>query len=182
MDLYAAMAKLDPDIRALLAMRYVAGFDSNELAKATGISPSGTRSRIERVYGSGRISAMDDMNAFERQVVGQIQTFVGPSRPVDDAAIFTAISATQARKWGILPRAGFARPFDARAMATAASGAATHEWRFQTMLSALKFVVAALVTLWCAGGLTEAGAVDEYERARHQAIIHPVGRELRGQL
>ncbi len=48
MDLYAAMARLDPDDRALLAMRYVAGFDSNELAKATGISASGTRSRIER--------------------------------------------------------------------------------------------------------------------------------------
>jgi DNA-directed RNA polymerase specialized sigma24 family protein len=27
----------------------VAGFDSNELAAATGISPSGTRSRIERL-------------------------------------------------------------------------------------------------------------------------------------
>ena len=38
-----------PTIRALLAMRYVAGFDSNELAIATGISPSGTRSRIERL-------------------------------------------------------------------------------------------------------------------------------------
>ena len=49
LDLYAAMAKLDPDERALLAMRYVAGFDSNELARATGISPSGTRSRIERL-------------------------------------------------------------------------------------------------------------------------------------
>jgi RNA polymerase sigma-70 factor (ECF subfamily) len=47
-DLDAAMARLGPDDRALLAMRYVAGFDSNELARATGISPSGTRSRIER--------------------------------------------------------------------------------------------------------------------------------------
>ena len=47
-DLDAAMGRLDPDDRALLAMRYVAGFDSNELAEATGISPSGTRSRIER--------------------------------------------------------------------------------------------------------------------------------------
>jgi DNA-directed RNA polymerase specialized sigma24 family protein len=45
----AAMSRLDPDDRALLAMRYVAGFDSNELARATGISPSGTRSRIERL-------------------------------------------------------------------------------------------------------------------------------------
>jgi RNA polymerase sigma-70 factor (ECF subfamily) len=47
-DLDAAMSRLDPDDRALLAMRYVVGFDSNELARATGISPSGTRSRIER--------------------------------------------------------------------------------------------------------------------------------------
>ena len=48
-DLWAALARLDPDDRALLAMRYIAGFDSNELAAATGISPSGTRSRIERL-------------------------------------------------------------------------------------------------------------------------------------
>ena len=49
LDLDAAMARLDPEDRALLAMRYVAGFDSNELSVATGISPSGTRSRIERL-------------------------------------------------------------------------------------------------------------------------------------
>jgi RNA polymerase sigma-70 factor (ECF subfamily) len=49
LDLHAAMARLDPDDRALLAMRYVAGFDSNELSAATGISPSGTRSRLERL-------------------------------------------------------------------------------------------------------------------------------------
>ena len=48
-DVDQAMAKLDPDDRQLLAMRYVAGFDSNELAAATGISPSGTRSRLERL-------------------------------------------------------------------------------------------------------------------------------------
>jgi len=48
-DVRDAMARLDPDDRALLALRYVAGFDSNELALATGISPSGTRSRIERL-------------------------------------------------------------------------------------------------------------------------------------
>ena len=47
-DLRSALSRLDPDDAALLAMRYVAGFDSNELAAATGISPSGTRSRIER--------------------------------------------------------------------------------------------------------------------------------------
>ena len=49
LDLREAMSRLDPDDRALLAMRYVAGFDSNELSAATGISPSGTRSRIERL-------------------------------------------------------------------------------------------------------------------------------------
>jgi RNA polymerase sigma-70 factor (ECF subfamily) len=49
MDLRHAMAGLDPDDRALLALRYVAGFDSNELAWAIGISPSGTRNRIERL-------------------------------------------------------------------------------------------------------------------------------------
>ncbi len=49
LDLREAMSRLDPDDRVLLAMRYVAGFDSNELAAATGISPSGTRSRLERL-------------------------------------------------------------------------------------------------------------------------------------
>ena len=48
-DLIGALERLDPDDRALLAMRFIAGFDSNELAAATGISPSGTRSRIERL-------------------------------------------------------------------------------------------------------------------------------------
>jgi RNA polymerase sigma-70 factor, ECF subfamily len=48
-DLRRALDRLDPDDRALLAMRYVAGFDSNELAAAIGISPSGTRNRLERL-------------------------------------------------------------------------------------------------------------------------------------
>jgi RNA polymerase sigma factor (sigma-70 family) len=49
LDLRRALARLDPDDRALLAMRYWAGFDSSELAAATHISPSGTRSRVERL-------------------------------------------------------------------------------------------------------------------------------------
>ena len=48
-DVRDAMARLGPDDRALLALRYVAGFDSNELARAIGISPSGTRNRLERL-------------------------------------------------------------------------------------------------------------------------------------
>jgi RNA polymerase sigma-70 factor (ECF subfamily) len=49
MDLNAALDRLDPDDRALLAMRYVAGLDSNELAIALGTSSSGTRKRLERL-------------------------------------------------------------------------------------------------------------------------------------
>jgi RNA polymerase sigma factor (sigma-70 family) len=49
LDLVNALARLDPDDRALLALRYVAGFDSTELARATGRSPSGTRARLARL-------------------------------------------------------------------------------------------------------------------------------------
>jgi RNA polymerase sigma-70 factor (ECF subfamily) len=48
-DLRRALAKLDPDDRALLAMRYVAGFDATELGYATGRTPSGTRARLARL-------------------------------------------------------------------------------------------------------------------------------------
>jgi RNA polymerase sigma factor (sigma-70 family) len=47
-DLRTALERLDPDERALLAMRYVAGFDATELAVATGISPAGMRTRLKR--------------------------------------------------------------------------------------------------------------------------------------
>jgi len=47
-DLRAAMARLDPG-RALLAMRYGAGFDSNELALATGRQPAAVRQRLKRL-------------------------------------------------------------------------------------------------------------------------------------
>jgi RNA polymerase sigma factor (sigma-70 family) len=49
LDLDAALMRLDPDDRALLAMRYVAGFDATELSLAIGLSPSGTRTRLERL-------------------------------------------------------------------------------------------------------------------------------------
>jgi RNA polymerase sigma-70 factor (ECF subfamily) len=48
-DLANALARLDPDDRRLVALRYVAGFDSTELARATGRSPSGTRARLARI-------------------------------------------------------------------------------------------------------------------------------------
>jgi RNA polymerase sigma factor (sigma-70 family) len=48
-DLRNALARLDPIDRALLAMRYIAGFDATELAFAIGRSPSGTRARLARL-------------------------------------------------------------------------------------------------------------------------------------
>jgi RNA polymerase sigma factor (sigma-70 family) len=48
-DLQAALERLEPDERALLALRYVAGFDATELAAALGLSASGTRTRLERL-------------------------------------------------------------------------------------------------------------------------------------
>lgn len=60
LDLANAMARLDPEDRALLALRYVAGFDSFELARATGRSPSGTRARLARLLDRLRTELSDD--------------------------------------------------------------------------------------------------------------------------
>jgi len=72
---------------------------------------------------------MDDMNAFERQVAGRIEHLVGPVRPVDDLSVYDAIIATRSPKW-----------------------------RFQSMFSATKFVVAgAIVALF--GGFLLSGVL-----------------------
>jgi RNA polymerase sigma-70 factor (ECF subfamily) len=60
LDLAGALARLDPDDRALLALRYVAGFDSSELARATGRSASGTRARLARLLDRLRTELGDD--------------------------------------------------------------------------------------------------------------------------
>lgn len=48
-DLANALARLDPDDRALIALRYLAGLSATELARALGISPSGTRAKLARL-------------------------------------------------------------------------------------------------------------------------------------
>ena len=48
-DLERALRGLDPDDRRLLALRYVAELDSNEIARLVGISASGVRSRLSRL-------------------------------------------------------------------------------------------------------------------------------------
>jgi len=59
-DLINALARLDPDDRTLLALRYVAGFDATELARATGRSASGTRARLARLLARLRTELGDD--------------------------------------------------------------------------------------------------------------------------
>jgi RNA polymerase sigma-70 factor (ECF subfamily) len=48
-DLARAIAKLGPDERALLAMRFVAGLDATEISTHLGMSASGVRSRLSRL-------------------------------------------------------------------------------------------------------------------------------------
>jgi RNA polymerase sigma-70 factor, ECF subfamily len=60
LDLVNALARLHPDDRQLVALRYVAGFDSTELARATGRSPSGTRARLARILDALRKELGDD--------------------------------------------------------------------------------------------------------------------------
>jgi RNA polymerase sigma-70 factor (ECF subfamily) len=60
LDLSNALTRLDPEDRALLALRYVAGFDSTELARATGRSASGTRARLARLLDRLRRELGDD--------------------------------------------------------------------------------------------------------------------------
>ena len=74
---------------------------------------------------------MDDMNTFERQVARDALRDAGPSLPVDAAAVF------------------------ARAVP-----APSPKWRFQSMFSATKFVVAgAIVALF--GGFLLAGVLTQ---------------------
>lgn len=49
LDLQRALARLKPEQRSLLALRYVAGLDSGEIARQLGGSASGVRSRLTRL-------------------------------------------------------------------------------------------------------------------------------------
>jgi RNA polymerase sigma-70 factor (ECF subfamily) len=48
-DLERALRKLQPDDRTLLALRFVAGLDSTEIASHLGLTASGVRSRLARL-------------------------------------------------------------------------------------------------------------------------------------
>ncbi len=49
LDLIAAVERLTPDDRALLAMRYIAGFNATELGTALEVSPAAIRQRLKRL-------------------------------------------------------------------------------------------------------------------------------------
>jgi RNA polymerase sigma-70 factor (ECF subfamily) len=49
LDLERVLRKLAPDERVLLALRFVAGLDSTEIAAQLGLSASGVRSRLARL-------------------------------------------------------------------------------------------------------------------------------------
>src|SRR5262245_62937805 len=60
LDLRLAIRRLDADDRTLLALRHVAGLDSTEIGRAMGMSPSGVRSRLERLLTRLRKELGDD--------------------------------------------------------------------------------------------------------------------------
>jgi len=68
---------------------------------------------------------MDDMNTFERQVAADVLRTSAPPRPVDDLAVFNALTTTTQ----------------------------SPKWRFQSMFSAIKFVVAGVIVALFGGFL-----------------------------
>jgi RNA polymerase sigma-70 factor (ECF subfamily) len=60
LDLINALGRLSSDDRTLIALRYIAGFDSSEIARATGRSASGTRARLARLLARLRLELFDD--------------------------------------------------------------------------------------------------------------------------
>ena len=59
-DLAAALTGLDPRDRALIGLRYIAGFESGEIGRAIGMSASGVRVRLHRLLKQLRTELGDD--------------------------------------------------------------------------------------------------------------------------
>jgi RNA polymerase sigma factor (sigma-70 family) len=60
LDLAAAMARLDPDDRRLIGMRYLVGLTSAEIAAELKSTPSSVRGRLARLLDRLRIELGDD--------------------------------------------------------------------------------------------------------------------------
>ena len=59
LDLQRALARLNADDRRIIALRFVAGFDSTEIARYTALSASGVRSRLARALDRLRMEIDD---------------------------------------------------------------------------------------------------------------------------
>jgi RNA polymerase sigma-70 factor (ECF subfamily) len=59
LDLVDALRHLKPEDRVLLALRYVAGLESNEIGPLVGLSASGARGRLSRLLGRLRTELHD---------------------------------------------------------------------------------------------------------------------------
>ena len=123
-DLKNALARLSPDDRALLALRYVAGFDSNELAvqrafhlPARGRSWPASLTRCE-----GNL-AMTETIAFEDRIAEQLRGYAAPAaRPPRREAVANAVEAARNVHGGI--RGGLRWPRLGRPSMAFAAGAA----------------------------------------------------------
>lgn len=60
LDLRAALRRLTPEERTLLAMRHIAGFDSPEIGAALNISADAVRARLSRLVARLRAELSDD--------------------------------------------------------------------------------------------------------------------------
>jgi RNA polymerase sigma factor (sigma-70 family) len=59
-DLAGALSRMDERDRAIIGLRYIAGFESPEIARAVGMSASGVRVRLGRLLGRLREELRDD--------------------------------------------------------------------------------------------------------------------------
>ena len=150
-DLARALAGLKPDDRALLALRFVAGLDSTEIAAQLGMSASGVRSRLSRLSSvSGRSSTMAerDLMSFEARLADAFDRYVTAGAPVavDARTIGAAVAGItrpspratwcphrpgarrSSRSRARAPRAGRDRSARRRIDAAPASTAAWRRW------------------------------------------------------
>jgi RNA polymerase sigma-70 factor (ECF subfamily) len=59
LDLEAAMRRLSPDDRAILALRHVGGYDATEIGRALGMPPASVRTRLARTIARLRTELSD---------------------------------------------------------------------------------------------------------------------------
>lgn len=59
LELVDALRNLDPDVRAMVVLRHLGGFDSNEIAEIVRSKPATVRSRISRALADMRTSARE---------------------------------------------------------------------------------------------------------------------------